>query len=163
MADQKTLNESLRDRLGRNGNNGRDTDAAAELGENVADLTHDVASLVELQSELFSLDLKEATNISLIPVIIGISGILLLLAAFPVLLIGLAYLMVHAWEISEAGAFFATGVGAVLISAGVVWIVWLRLCEGASKFQRSLNELKRNFMWLKTRLRARGARRKKST
>lgn len=153
MADQKTVNQTFG-----NGRANDDDNAAEELGGNIADFTHDVASLVELQSELFTIDLRDATDISLLPLCIGVSGFLLLLAAFPVLLIGLAYLMVAAWDVTPALAFFATGAGAILISAGIVWLVWIRVCKALAQFNRSQAELKRNFAWIKRRLRSRGAR-----
>lgn len=157
MGYQKTIEKPN----GVHRNNGNESQPV-ELGKNVADFTHDVASLAEMQAELFTIDLKEATSISVLPLCIGVAGVLLLIGAFPVLLIGLAYLMVASWNVTPATAFFATGAAAVLISAGIVWIVWLRLRAGALTFQRSINALQANFQWLKRRLRSSGTNRTKT-
>lgn len=153
MDYQKTIGK----RAGADRINGSDQ-STADLGKNVADFTHDVASLVEMQSELFTIDLKEATDIALLPMCIGVAGCLLLLAGFPVALIGVAYLMVSAWSVSPAVAFFSTGLGAVLIASGIVWVVWLRMREGAATFGRSISALKTNFQWMKRRLKSKGQR-----
>jgi uncharacterized membrane protein YqjE len=153
MDYQKTIDKPT----GANRTNGSEQ-PTAELGKNVADFTHDVASLVEMQTELFTIDLKEAADISLLPLCIGLAGCLLLLAGFPVALIGVAWLMVSAWSISPAVAFFATGFAAVLVACGIVWIVWLRLREGVATFGRSISALKTNFQWVKRRLNSKGRR-----
>jgi hypothetical protein len=117
---------------------------------NLGEVTSDIATLAELQAKLTLIDAKEAVGRATLPtVILGVSAAVLV-ATVPVLLIGLAFVLAAALQISQGAALLITGavVGAV---AGVVAFLSLReFLHSFESFRRSRDELTRNIAWIKT-------------
>lgn len=146
MADQATMNQT----------DGKRTGPAAAFRKNVAELGHDAATLVELQTQLLALDLKQAAGRAVAPVVLAMLGLLLLQAAFPVALVGGGFLLVEA-GLAPAWAFLIAAGTALLTAAVLGLFAWRRLRGSLSSFSRSRFEFARNFRWVKQVLKQRGA------
>lgn len=152
MADQKTMNEHRQ-------NGHQEHSPAADVGSNVADFSHDLISLTELQIQLFAVDVREGTSHSVIPVVLIVAGLILALGAVPVLLLGVAWALVHYAELSQEVALLATGLTALVIAGLMAWVGWRRMQSALSIFTRSQHELKENIYWIKQALKRRSTRR----
>jgi hypothetical protein len=149
MADQATLNTG----------NGRGVpiNAPAEaLVGGVADFGNDLATLGELQAKLIAIDLKEAAGRATMPLIVAAGGAALALGALPVVLLGVAELLVSYTTLARGWAYLLVG-GLAIVLAGVAAMVVLpRLKASLESFRRSREELTRNIAWVRTVLVQRG-------
>ncbi len=117
---------------------------------NVAEFGNDVATLVELQAKLAAADFKESLAKTAIPLVLVIVGAILLLAALPVLLIGVGSLLAPVLGWSFGLAVLVTAVVALAIAAVLVLVSVGRLAHGFDSFRRSREELTRNIAFIRT-------------
>lgn len=120
---------------------------------NLAGLGHDVISLAELQLQLISLDVRETASKSIMPVVLLVCCVLLGLGVFPVLLMGLGWLLVEQAGLSQASGFLIAGGAALLVAAvlGAAGLWGLR--KALQPLSRSREELQENVRWIKNALR----------
>ncbi|HUG89712.1 MAG TPA: phage holin family protein [Planctomycetaceae bacterium] len=144
MADQATVN-------------GRGQKAGTALRLNVGDFAHDVLTLGELQGRLLLVDLREARNRALRPLVLGVVGVVLLLSSFPVLLLGLAWLIALTGLPLWASLLIAAAIG-VAVSGVLGWFAWRTIRTTFAVFERSRDEFSQNLTWIKSVLRS-GSRR----
>jgi hypothetical protein len=144
MADQKTLNG--RDKL---------PSPAADVSNNVANFSHDLLTLSELQAQLFLVDLREGVVQSIMPLVLVVGGLALALGAIPVLLLGLGRVLVEQAGWSAGVSFLATSAVALALAGGLAWLGWRRLRLSLETFTRSKRELKENIFWIKQALKHR--------
>ena len=112
-------------------------------------LASDVVTLIELQVELLKVDLKEWARGMIWPGILAVFAVVSALAAMPVFLFGLAYLLHDRTDLTLWGALLiASGVGLVL-SVALILLAVLLLKRDVKILGRSANELSRNVRWLK--------------
>jgi len=116
----------------------------------LADFGNDVATLAELQGKLTLIDFKECLQKALIPATLVGVGLIVLLGAVPVVLLGAAYLLAAALTIGAAQAMLLTGGVALILAATVIVVAGLRLGPAFSSFNRSREELARNLAWIRT-------------
>jgi hypothetical protein len=117
---------------------------------NLAELTGDVATLAELQAQLGLMDLKESAGKAALPAggVAAAAG--LALGAVPVLLFGVAELIVAYGGMRHAWALVLTSVVALALAGLVAWLAGSRLGKSFESFRRSRDELTRNVAWIKT-------------
>ena len=138
--------------------NGRgDQKAGTALRTNLGDFAHDVLTLAELQGRLLVVDLNDARARAVRPLALGLIGLVLLLATFPVALLGLAWLLSLTGLPLWACLLIAAGAG--LMCSGLLgWLAWRTLRTTFAVFDRSREEFTQNLSWIKSVLRS-GSRR----
>jgi len=131
--------------------NGHESAPAKGMTRNVSELASDVASLAELQTRLLVVDAKESVRRLIPPVVLGALGLALLLGSIPVLLMGVAQLLVYAGLGPAASLFIAFAIGALIAGLSLL-AAWLLLRDSFSTFERSREEFQKNLAWIKDAL-----------
>jgi hypothetical protein len=139
MADQATLN-------------GREK-AGTALRGNVGDFVHDVITLTELQGRLLLVDLREARTRAVRPLAFGVVAVVLLLASFPVALLGLAAVLDAAGLATWAALLIAALIG-IGVSGVLGWLAWRTIRTTVAVFKRSGDEFSQNLARIKGVLRS---------
>ncbi|HEU0069217.1 MAG TPA: phage holin family protein, partial [Nitrospiraceae bacterium] len=137
MANQTTLS-----------GNGHQTRTSESLRQSKEALAH-FTELAELQMELLEADFQDCLRRLVRPVIMVVAGVTLLLGCTPVLLVGIAQLLVEFAAMPQAAAFLATSIVAALLAGGLTFLAWRKLGLSLSAFQRSREELTRNIQWIR--------------
>jgi uncharacterized membrane protein YqjE len=126
--------------------------AGTALRANMGDFVHDVITLAELQARLVAVDAGEARARAIRPLILGVVGIVLLLASFPVALLGLAWLLAESGLVLWAALLIAAAAG-VIVSGLLGWLAWRTIRTTFTVFRRSGDEFSQNLGWIKSVLR----------
>ena len=127
---------------------------ARSMGRSVRQLGSDVITLMELQAELFQVDVREWVQSFIRPLIALVAAAIILLATAPVALVSLGYLLAATTELPLWGAMMIAagiGLGLAALSAGIG--VWL-LKRDRRILHRFSTELRTNVQWLKETLRS---------
>jgi hypothetical protein len=141
MADQATVNRG----------NGVPINApATAVVSNLAEFGNDFATLAELQAKLAAIDLKESAGRAAVPAGLLAGALVLLLGSVPVLLIGVAELIVRFTSIGHDLALLLTAGGAIVVAGAIGALAAPRLRKSFESLQRSREELARNVSWIKT-------------
>ncbi len=135
--------------------NGRARNNEPNVAASFSDLAHDVIELTELQANLFALDVKDTSRSTRTALILGVSGVVVLLGTIPVALVSLAALLIEQLGWSNAAGFGAATLVGVLLGAGILAAAWSRFRTSAVTLHRSRDELRRNIAWVKSSLRNR--------
>lgn len=138
--------------------NGRhnETSPAAGVGRNLADLSHDLLTLAELQGRLLMVDFAEGKSNSIVPLILIVVGCLLALGALPVFLLAFGWMLVNLAGMSEHAAFFVVSIAAIVLAGAAVWGGYRMLTSALAVLSRSRQELHENLQWIKTALQRQG-------
>lgn len=119
------------------------------MRRSIRQLSSDVITLAELQTELLKVDLKDWSKSIIRACVAGAAALVILLASLPVLLISLGYFLEQWTELSlGASMLAAAGVG-VLIAAICGSIALWSLKRDQTILQRFSEELRKNIRWLK--------------
>jgi uncharacterized membrane protein YqjE len=129
--------------------NGSQEADPSTISQDVGELTDGLINLVELQAQLFSVDMRECSRKSRIPLGFVLIGLGIGGACFPIMLIAVALMLVQDFDFSYAAAFAMTAGGGAIASALMCTIGWIRIRKHAAILQRSRRELVRNFSWIK--------------
>lgn len=140
MADQATVRNV--------GGNGASSRPAEAFQHSMADFAHDVLTLGELQTQLFLMDAKATGRGILLPTLLAGAGLVLFLGAVPVLLFGIAYILVDQAGFSEWSAFLLTFLAAVVVTAGLLLAAWALYRRSTWPLRRSQDEFTRNVRWV---------------
>jgi len=116
----------------------------------VAGLGNDIATLAELQAKLVALDFKESTSKAIVPLALGMAGLVVIVSSVPVIIVGVGLLVAEAFAISNALALLLTALAAIVVSGLVVYFAVRTLRRGVEVFRRSREELNRNLSWIRT-------------
>jgi len=116
----------------------------------IADFGNDMATLVELQAKLAALDMKECTTRATVPVAVLAVGLVVVLAAVPVALLGAADLIARALGIAPGWAMLLTAVAALVLAGAVSFLSVHELLKSLEPLRRSREELVRNLAWVRT-------------
>ena len=130
------------------------TAPARSMGRSVRQLSSDVITLMELQAELFQVDVREWVQSFIRPLVALIAAAIILLATAPVALLSLGYLLAATTRLPLWGAMMTAagiGLGSAAVSAGIG--VWL-LKRDRRILHRFSRELRKNIQWLKETLRS---------
>jgi len=119
------------------------------LGHSVGRLGSDVLTLMELQTELLQLDLKQWMS-GFVKSMIAISvGLVLALASLPVLMAAFGYFLNDMTSLSLAASMLIAGLTGVVIAAAAVGLgIWL-LKREKGMLHRFKTELRHNVRWLR--------------
>jgi hypothetical protein len=118
--------------------------------ENLADLTNDVASLVELQVRLAVYDLKSAMRRATWPAVVIGLAIAVFVGSLPVALIGLAEVIAAALQVSRAWVLVLIGAIIIALAVAATLLSLPHLRRSFEELERSKEELSRNLEWMKT-------------
>lgn len=129
--------------------NGSQESEPSTISQDVGEFADGLINLVELQAQLFSVDMKECGRQSRLPLVLLLLGLGIGWACFPVMLIAVALMLVQSFEISYAAAFAVTAIGGAILSATMCTIGWILIRKYSAILQRSRRELARNFSWIK--------------
>jgi uncharacterized membrane protein YqjE len=141
MADQASVS----------GNGARSAEAPIEgVVGNIAEFGNDVATLIELQSRLAVLDLKESAEKALVPLATVTLATALVLASLPVALLGLGELLATALKIGRGESYLIVAVAVLVLGGLAAAIAAMRLRRSFEVFRRSREELVRNINWIRT-------------
>ena len=170
MADQKALSQhngsgssarvgaGVRDSGNRSVSPERTEAAAGEVVSNVTGFGENLLNLAEMQARMAAIELRQ--NVDAVKTAGGVlaTAALLALASFPVVLAGVAELLVSEFAWRRGNAFLTVGLSTIGIAAfvAVSAAVWLKRQKFG--FPLSLEELSRNLNWVRTVLRLSGRR-----
>jgi Putative Actinobacterial Holin-X, holin superfamily III len=119
------------------------------MRQNISQLGSDVLTLMELQTELLQLDLREWTRGMVKSAVAIAVALVLLLATAPVLLISLGYFINDMTDLSmTVSMLIAAGAGILLAAIAAGLGMWM-LKRDKGMLRRFSPELKRNVRWLK--------------
>lgn len=116
----------------------------------IANFGNDVATLLELQAQLATADLKETADRAAVPLAVAVAALCVALGALVVGLLGIADLMELLLKVSAGTAKLITAAFAFVVAGVLVhWSLrsWSNIRE---PLRRSREEFIRNFFWLKT-------------
>ena len=147
MVDQTTLRPTQA-----NGQfNNVDSPIADGVIGNLAELGSNIAGLIELQAQLAVADIKESTREAVNPLVMIAAGLVLLLAALPVALIGASELLSDLLHLSHRGLAYLIVAGVTVVPSVVLIVIGVpRLSRCFTTLIRSKEELARNVAWIKT-------------
>jgi len=136
----------------RDGNSSTETNGSPEgqLVGGIAGFGNDIATLAELQTKLFMIDLRTCLSQVLLPLALIGAGLVFLLGAIPVALMGVATLLAAALNIGTGAAMLLTGAVVLVLSIVVIVLAGLRIGPSLSSFRQSNEELARNVAWVRT-------------
>jgi len=138
MADQASVNS------------GRANGSGEGVVGSIAGFGNDVATLAELQAKLIALDLKESAAKATLPLSMAVVGLVVLVSAVPVVIVGVGLLVAQAFTISNALALLLTAVTFMVVAVLLVVFALRELRRVIEIFRRSREELTRNVSWLRT-------------
>ena len=151
MADQTSIKREATARVSAPPSNG----SGAPRGGNgvvgsIADFGSDVATLLELQTQLAAADLKETTDRAAVPLAVVVAALFVALAALVVGLLGIADLVELIFKVSAGTAKLITAAFAFVVVGVLVHWALRSVSSIQEPLRRSREELIRNFSWLKT-------------
>jgi uncharacterized membrane protein YqjE len=154
MADQASLRGGDPGAGGVDRGNGRGNGNGTPEGQivgGIAEFGNDIANLAELQAKLAMIDLKECISQVRWALALIVLGLVFILGALPVALLGLAELIAAALHLGAGWAMLLTGGVVLAVAVAAVVASALRLGSGfSSSFRRSREELTRNLAWIRT-------------
>jgi hypothetical protein len=118
------------------------------VAHNVNELKHDVVTLIRLQFELFTADVREAGRRLRAPGLLLVCAGVLALGTVPVVLLGLAAGL-ELLGLPPALALGSVGLGGLTIAVVVAIYAWQRFRVAAAVLERSREELRSNVESLK--------------
>jgi Putative Actinobacterial Holin-X, holin superfamily III len=129
---------------------------AGDLVSNVAGFGENLLSLAELQARMAAVELRQNVETVKIASALVVAGVLIALAAVPIILMGMAELLVSELAWRRGHAFLAVGCVTVALAAccAVAAAAWLK--RQRLGFPLSTEELTRNLHWVHTVLRLSG-------
>lgn len=118
--------------------------------DQAAEVTGSMIELAELQVQLVKADAKAACVRSITSVVTVVLSGLLMMASWPVLLLGLAGVIAKRLDVDLATMQLVVGTCGLVIAAVCVIIAGRALGKATSAFQRSSEEFSKNVSWIKT-------------
>ena len=116
----------------------------------LTELGNDLFTLGELQAKLGAADFQEVVRGAMLPVVALAVSLVLLMAALPVALLGIADLVSNALKIAPGWGMLLTA-ALTLVVAGLIAVIFLaRLTASFTPFRRSREEFTRNLAWVRT-------------
>jgi hypothetical protein len=158
MVDQASMKVAQ----GANGISGRASTAAettaspAQVVSNVAGFGENLLNMAELQARMTAIELRQNMQSLKAGAAVVLIGTIMALTALPILLAGIAELLVTQLALGRGSAFLAVGLvtffaGALFAVSAALWIERKRL-----GFPLSAEEFARNLNWVRTVLRFSG-------
>jgi len=123
----------------------------SSLRAGVSDVIRDVLTLAELQWQLATEDGVAWRRKSVWAGVVAAAGAVCALAALPVIMMGVAQLLVEA-GVQRSWALLGTGIVGAALGLLALYIGCRSVARSFSVFNRSQTELRRNIEWLKQSL-----------
>lgn len=121
-----------------------------EIRHGVSHLARDVITLMELQSELLQVDLRNWLRTCVTPTIVGaVIAAVAALASLPLFLLSMAYYLVQLAHLTMASALLVAACVGLLIAAAGAIVAFSAAKRGRGAFARFRIEFARNIRWLK--------------
>jgi hypothetical protein len=139
------------------------TPDVTRVGGDIGELFEDISTLIELQFKLFAIDINTTLRRAIAPLGAAIVGMVLLVSCVPVLLMGLAWLLVEQADWSTGPALLATAGVAAVLGAVAAALGGLLLRKSGAALDRSRVELAENIRWIKAAFNRRRIRERKLT
>ncbi|WP_437207155.1 phage holin family protein [Planctomicrobium sp. SH664] len=117
---------------------------------NLFALVQDAFRLIDLQFQLLSIDVREFWQKARTALIISVVAGIACLAALPVLLLGIAYLLQDWLEISFATAAISISLGMMAICCLGAWVSIHNLTRAGGILGRSKKEWQENVAWFRS-------------
>ncbi len=156
MADQATVktNGPAGNRLGAvptsAGNGHGDSAGAGAMVNSVAEFGENLLSLAELQARLAALELKHNVQAVKVTGSVILAGVVLAIASLPVVLAGIAELLVSELGIRRGYALLGVAFVAIAIAGSCIAIAISLLRRSDLGFPLSAEEFTRNRNWVRT-------------
>jgi hypothetical protein len=115
----------------------------------MAEVTHDIMSLAELQFGLLRKDCRDGLKQLLIPLAMLLLAAIVAAATVPIALILVAEFLVQAAGFSRATALSIATLCGFLVAAALGLVGWFQLRGVRQVFERSRAELTSNMTWIK--------------
>jgi hypothetical protein len=171
MVDQETMNASngssgsvgpysgAQSPAARSSGAAEATASAGQVASNVAGFGENLLNMAELQAKMSAIELRQNIEALRIVAAVGLTGATLALAALPIVLAGMAEVLVTELAIRRGPAFLTVGFTALAI--GLLGIVGAGLWISRKRigFPLSAEEFTRNLNWVRTVLRLSGRQR----
>jgi hypothetical protein len=135
---------------GKHNGSGKGSATVSQVTTHASSLAYDLITLTELQVKLAYLDLREVGARSARSGVSLAAMVALLLSALPVVLLGLAALLVDKAGWSHAGACLLVGGIGVVVAIGVGFLCVKSLRRVTSVFSRTQQELQENLEFVKS-------------
>jgi Putative Actinobacterial Holin-X, holin superfamily III len=129
---------------------------AGDMVSNVAGFGENLLTLGELQARLVARELIQNYQAARTAGTVGLVGILVAVSGIPVVLLGIAELLVSELAMKRGFALLSVAAAAIVLGGGVVAFVGTWLRQKRLGFPVSTEELTRNLNWLRTVLRYSG-------
>jgi hypothetical protein len=117
--------------------------SVAEFGENLL-------ALAELQARLAAIELRQNVEAAKVGGSVVLAGAVLAVASLPLLLAGIAELLVSEVGMRRGYALLSVAVVALAIAGACITIAALRVRRGAVGFPLTREEFARNLNWVRT-------------
>lgn len=124
----------------------------ASMRRNIGELGSDLIGLAELQLQLLGLDSKEAMQKAIVPVALIALAVGMLVGAFPLALIALAWWLAMATELTQAAAGGIVAGAAAVVASILILAAVKGLKKSTVILDRSRYELRNNIQWIKQML-----------
>jgi putative superfamily III holin-X len=130
--------------------------SAGQVVSNVADFGENLLNLAELQARMSAMELRQNLEAVKAVGVVFLIGTVMALAALPVILAGVAELLVTELTFRRGSAFLTVGFSTIGIAAFCVAMasVWIR--RKRLGFPLSAEEFNRNLNWVRTVIRLSG-------
>jgi hypothetical protein len=135
------------------------TASAGQVASDVAGFGENMVNMAELQVQLAAVELRQNVEAVRIGAAIGMTGAVMALAALPIVLVGIAELLVTTLELRRAAAFLIVGFTTLALGSLCIIIAGLWISRKRLGFPLSAEELARNINWVRTVLRLSGRQR----
>jgi len=120
------------------------------LVSNIAEFGEDLLSLGELQARLAIIELKQNIESGKNCVVAVLVGVLIALGTLPVLLTGIAELLVSELSVGHTAALLSVAVVSLAVAGAIVAIAIILFRRRRFGFPLSSEELTRNLNWVRT-------------
>jgi hypothetical protein len=168
MVDQATLNvlngggDSRSAAVALAGRAAASPDAGASAGQvasNVAGFGENLLNMAELQAQMTAIELRQNVEALRIAAAVAVTGALMALAALPIILAGIAELLVTELGLRRGSAFLIVGFASLAFGAVSIIVTGLWVGRKRLGFPLSSEEFSRNLSWVRTVLRLSGRQR----
>ncbi len=132
--------------------NGRHESHHGSGANDPGDVVGDIATLVELQVRLASLECRENARAAAVPLVAVAAGVVLSAGAVPVALLGIARLLAVRLGIDQGWSMLLAAAATIVVAALALAVSSARLSGCFPGFHRSREELRRNVAWIRALL-----------
>ncbi len=119
------------------------------VSKNLRGLVGDAIKLVDLQLQLFTVDVQDFWSQAKIGLALVVFASLTLVCGLIVLFFGLSAFLESQLNWSEHAAFFTVGIAGIAVAGGLLYWAARRITYSAEKLTRSKEELSNNLNWFR--------------